>query len=173
MHHSEHGESLKSRIFHSYLLYFWLPGDNFSQKPKHVVSNGPDINVVVSNGWYCVFVHHVLCHNGMSSVDTLSCAKIVYCGWQISEMYVWGVGGMLFTGEGWSTRNETSPSVTSFATNLIWTGMGWNPGLHGERPATNSMSHGAAINTCARVLLSTDISSFNTCSQRKIKYGCK
>ena len=107
--HSEHGESLKSRIFHSYFLYFWLLDDSFSQKPKHVVSNGPDINVVVSNGSYCVFVHRVLCHNGMSSIQTLSCAKIVYGRWQISEMCVWGVGGTLFIGEMRSTRNETSP----------------------------------------------------------------
>ena len=83
--------------FRSYFLYFWLPDDSFSQKPKDLVSNGPDISVVVSNGWYCVFVHHVPCHNGMSSVETLSCTKILYGRWQMSEMCVGVCGG----GGGW------------------------------------------------------------------------
>jgi hypothetical protein len=37
---------------------------------------------------------------------------------------------------------KTCPSAT---TNLTWTDPGSNPGLRGERPATNRQSHGTAF----------------------------
>jgi hypothetical protein len=37
---------------------------------------------------------------------------------------------------------KTCPSATLFTTNPIWTDPGSNPGLRGERPATNRLSHG-------------------------------
>jgi hypothetical protein len=64
---------------------------------------------------------------------------------------------MLLTGERQSTRNETFSSVTLSTTDLIWAGMGSNPGLHGERPVTDCVSHDTALNTSSRTLISTDV----------------
>ena len=35
-------------------------------------------------------------------------------------------------------------TATLFATNSTWNGLGSNPGLRGERPATDCLSHGTA-----------------------------
>jgi hypothetical protein len=51
---------------------------------------------------------------------------------------------MKLTGENRSTRVKICPSATLSTTNPIWTDPGSNPGLRGERPATNSLSHGTA-----------------------------
>jgi hypothetical protein len=51
---------------------------------------------------------------------------------------------MKLTGETRSTRGKTCPSATLSTTNPIWTDLGLNPGLRGDRPATNGLSHGAA-----------------------------
>jgi hypothetical protein len=40
-------------------------------------------------------------------------------------------------GENRSTRRKTCPSATLSTTNPTWTGPGSNPGLRGERTATN------------------------------------
>jgi hypothetical protein len=39
---------------------------------------------------------------------------------------------------------KTCPSATLSAINPTWTDQGSNPGLRGERPATNRLSHGTA-----------------------------
>jgi len=46
---------------------------------------------------------------------------------------------------GW-TSQKTCYSATEFTTNLTWTGLGWNPGLRGDRSATNRLSHGRDLN---------------------------
>jgi hypothetical protein len=43
-----------------------------------------------------------------------------------------------------TTRRKPCPSATLSTTNLTWTDPGSNPGLCGERPATNRLSHGTA-----------------------------
>jgi hypothetical protein len=43
-----------------------------------------------------------------------------------------------------TSRRKTCPSATLSTTNLTWTDPGSNPGLRGERPATNRLSHGKA-----------------------------
>jgi hypothetical protein len=48
---------------------------------------------------------------------------------------------MILTGENRSTRGKTCPSAI---TNPTWTDLGLNPGLRGEKPATNRLSHGTA-----------------------------
>jgi hypothetical protein len=53
---------------------------------------------------------------------------------------------MKLTGENRSTRGETCPSATLATTNPTWTDPGSNPDLRGERPATNRLSHGTALN---------------------------
>ena len=49
---------------------------------------------------------------------------------------VWIIGGMTLTERSQSTRIETCPSATLFTTNLTWTDLGSNPGLHRQRPST-------------------------------------
>jgi hypothetical protein len=49
---------------------------------------------------------------------------------------------MKLTGENRSTRRKTCPSATLFTKNPMWTDQGSNPGLRGERPVTNRLSHG-------------------------------
>jgi hypothetical protein len=51
---------------------------------------------------------------------------------------------MKLTGESRSTRGKTCLSATLSTTNPTWTDPGSNPGLRGERPANNSLSHGTA-----------------------------
>jgi hypothetical protein len=46
------------------------------------------------------------------------------------------------TRENRSTRVKTCPSATLSTTNPTWTDPGSNPGLRGERQATNRLSHG-------------------------------
>jgi hypothetical protein len=60
--------------------------------------------------------------------------------------FYWSTDGMKLTGENRSTRRKTCPSATLFTTNPTWTEPGSNPGLRGERPATNLLSHGTAKN---------------------------
>jgi hypothetical protein len=55
---------------------------------------------------------------------------------------------MKLTGENQSTRRKTCPSATLSTTNPTWTDPGSNPGLRGERPATNRLSHGTANQNC-------------------------
>jgi hypothetical protein len=49
---------------------------------------------------------------------------------------------MKLTVENRSTRGKTCPCATLSTTNPTWTTS--NPGLRGERPATNRLSHGTA-----------------------------
>jgi hypothetical protein len=60
-------------------------------------------------------------------------------------------GGMILTGESEELEEKTSPSVTLSTTNPTWIDLGPNPGLRGERAATNRLSHGTAF------ILSTSI----------------
>jgi hypothetical protein len=54
-------------------------------------------------------------------------------------------GGMILTGENHRTRRKTCPSATLSTTNPTWIDPGVNPGLRGERPATDDLSHGTVI----------------------------
>jgi hypothetical protein len=54
-------------------------------------------------------------------------------------------GGLILTGENSGSRRETCPSDTLSTTNPTWNDKGANPGLGGERPATNDLSHGTAF----------------------------
>jgi hypothetical protein len=51
---------------------------------------------------------------------------------------------MQLTGDNLSTGGKTSPSATLSTTNPTRTDRGLNPGLRGERSATNLLSHGTA-----------------------------
>jgi hypothetical protein len=56
-------------------------------------------------------------------------------------------GGMIPTGENRRTWRRTCPRATLSTTNPMWIDQGANPGLRGERPATNSLSHGTTQQT--------------------------
>jgi hypothetical protein len=49
---------------------------------------------------------------------------------------------MKLTGEKRSTRGKVCPTATLSTTNPTWTDPGSKPGLSGERPAPNRLSHG-------------------------------
>jgi hypothetical protein len=51
---------------------------------------------------------------------------------------------MTLTGENQRTRRYSCPSVTFSTTKTTWTDPSANPGLRGERPATNRLSHNTA-----------------------------
>ena len=51
---------------------------------------------------------------------------------------------MKLTEENRSTRGKTCPTATLSTINLTWTDQGSNPGIRGERPATNRLSLGTA-----------------------------
>jgi hypothetical protein len=54
--------------------------------------------------------------------------------------------GMILTGKTQRTqKRKTCDSATLSTTNPIWTDLCVNPGLWGERPATNCLSHGTAL----------------------------
>jgi hypothetical protein len=52
---------------------------------------------------------------------------------------------MKLTRDNRSTRRKTCPSATLSNTNPTWTDPGSNPGLRGEKPATNRLSDGTAF----------------------------
>ena len=58
--------------------------------------------------------------------------------------FSWSIGGMKLRGENRITQRKTYPSATLSTTNPTWTDPGSNPGLRGERSATNRLSHGTA-----------------------------
>jgi hypothetical protein len=60
-------------------------------------------------------------------------------------------GGMILTGENRRTQRKTCPSATSSTTNPTWTDPGANPGLRGERPATNDLNHDTALLRSCRI----------------------
>jgi hypothetical protein len=51
---------------------------------------------------------------------------------------------MIFAGET-EVLGENLPSATFSTTNPTWIDPGANPGLRGERPVTNRLSHGTAL----------------------------
>jgi hypothetical protein len=59
---------------------------------------------------------------------------------------------MKLSGENRSTRGKTCPSATLSTTNPTWTDPGSNPGLRGERPATNRLNRGTAYIVLAVIL---------------------
>jgi hypothetical protein len=54
---------------------------------------------------------------------------------------------------------ENLPSATVSTTNPTWIDPGANPGLRGERPATNRLSHGTALSGVNGLSLSTLIAA--------------
>jgi hypothetical protein len=62
--------------------------------------------------------------------------------------------GMILTGDNRRIRRKTYPIATLPTTNPTWIDPGANPGLCGERPATNDLGHDTALHisaTCPQV----------------------
>jgi hypothetical protein len=66
-----------------------------------------------------------------------------------------------------TTRRKTCPSATLSTTNLTWTDLGSNPGLRGERPATNRLSHGTVIVTWLVYIKINSDNPFFLCKRRQ------
>jgi hypothetical protein len=60
-------------------------------------------------------------------------------------------GVMIFAGET-EELGENLPSATLSTTNPTWIDPGANPGLRGERLATNNLSHGTAVTEYKRYI---------------------
>jgi hypothetical protein len=60
---------------------------------------------------------------------------------------------MILTGENRRTRRKTCPSATLSTANPTWIDPGANPGLRGERPASNRLSHGTALDDVVNVII--------------------
>jgi len=54
-------------------------------------------------------------------------------------------GEMILTGDNTSTRKETCPSALFSTTNLTWTDLRSNKGLHCKTPGNNRLSRGTAL----------------------------
>jgi hypothetical protein len=63
-------------------------------------------------------------------------------GWKL----IWSNDGMIMTGENRSTWRKTCPGATLATTNLTLTRLGFEPGLCGERTATDCPSHDNDLN---------------------------
>jgi hypothetical protein len=74
----------------------------------------------------------------------------------------------ILTGENRRARRKTCPSATLPTTNPTWIGPGTNPGLRGERPATNDLSHGTALTiltpSLRKILERFSLNNLITCS---------
>jgi hypothetical protein len=58
------------------------------------------------------------------------------------------------------TQIKTCPSATLSTTNSTWIEPGANLGIHGQRPATNRLSHGTAL---VKLILVTGLLCFTAC----------
>jgi len=54
----------------------------------------------------------------------------------------WSIGEIILKGENQSICSQTCPSATLSTINTTWTSLGFIPGLHRQRLATNSLRHG-------------------------------
>jgi hypothetical protein len=71
-------------------------------------------------------------------------------------IWVWRMSVKWYIDRGKPENSEkNNPSATLSTTNPTWIGPGANPGLRGERPATNDLSHGTALRCCYWVLSHT------------------
>jgi hypothetical protein len=64
-------------------------------------------------------------------------------------------GGSLVSGRSRRPLREICPSATLSTTNPTWHNLSAKPGLRGERPAINCLSHGTAINLFLHTLIFT------------------
>jgi hypothetical protein len=78
------------------------------------------------------------------------CSSIRWC--RSMESY----GGMIPIEDNERTQRKTCPRATLSTTNPTWSDPGANPGLHGERPMINHLSHGATYVYLYYIVISTD-----------------
>jgi hypothetical protein len=74
-------------------------------------------------------------------ITSLNCGhQRAYCSSPKSYMSMECHGEMVLMGK-LKNLEKIYLSATVFTTNPAWTALGANPGLHGERPATNHLIH--------------------------------
>jgi hypothetical protein len=72
---------------------------------------------------------------------------------------------MKLTGENRSTRGKTCPSATLSTPNPTWTDPGSNPGLRGDRPATNR------LRTCSYIYMYINATATSVMLQLYLRHG--
>jgi hypothetical protein len=83
----------------------------------------------------------ILCPCRGSYPDHPAHGQTLYC----LSYRIWSIGGMILTGESRQAWRKACPNTTLSITNPAWTGLGANPGLRGEKPATNRLSYGTDL----------------------------
>jgi hypothetical protein len=85
----------------------------------------------------------------VSPVNAIAPWISIQCiAWRMNNRPVGGRCEIILTGENRRTWTESCPSVTLSITNPTWTNMDANPGLRGEKPAINRLSHARAYLNC-------------------------
>jgi hypothetical protein len=82
----------------------------------------------------------LLCNPLMKMINFFTFFRVMEHRWNEIDR-----GKPKYSGENRSTRGKTCPSATLSTTNPTWTDPGSSPGLRGERPATNRLSHDTAL----------------------------
>ena len=105
-------------------------------KMWHVVRSLPQwavcFNFFDSQKWKC-----------LKCVIEQCCRLLRLCtvGWYMNE-WAYMIGGMVLTGEEWSTHQKTCPSATLSTRCATWVGLGLSLGLQGDSLVTNCLNHG-------------------------------
>jgi hypothetical protein len=68
-----------------------------------------------------------------------------HCSSPSDDMSMESHGGMILTGKDRRTRIKPYSIATLYSTNPTWIDSDANPGLRGERPAANHLSHGTVF----------------------------
>ena len=76
----------------------------------------------------------------LKDTRTLSLAWHTNNQWYIKEIWVWSIGGMITTGENWSTQKKHCSSGSLCITNRTWIDLKTVPNLRGERPVTERLT---------------------------------
>jgi hypothetical protein len=86
------------------------------------------------------------CSCGWGEIMSLNCGhQRTYCSSPRWNMSMESHDEIILTEENRRARRKTCPSATLSTINPTWTGPREDPGLRGERPATNRLNHGKAI----------------------------
>jgi hypothetical protein len=76
---------------------------------------------------------------------------------------------MILEEENRCTLKVICPNAALSTTNIPWACLGYNPALRGERPASNHLSHGAAVTRLLSLLLYLYVINLKDETKRKWK----
>jgi hypothetical protein len=116
----------------SWCYYNWVSCGSLLSSKKHestFLSNATQY--LKDHGFFYVFQASTACPADKR--------VLLVCKW------VRSTGGMILTGEIRCNGRKTYQSDTLSTSNPTWTDRGSKPGLHGEKPVTNCLSHGTVL----------------------------